>query len=170
MAIETPAYIRLLVPADAAVYRDVRLEGLKQNPEAFGSAFAFENEKPQSWFGDRIAGSEIFGAFVAGALLGVAGYRQLDGPKERHKGVLWGMYVRADSRKSGLGKRLVEAVVEHASGRVEQINLTVVAENLTAQRLYAGLGFVCYGRENRALKQDGRYYDEILMVRFLASV
>ena len=48
-------------------------------------------------------------------------------------------------------------------------NLTVVGENLSAQRLYTSLGFAEYGREARALKQNGRYYDEILMVRFLAS-
>jgi ribosomal protein S18 acetylase RimI-like enzyme len=139
VVIETPAHIRLLVPADAAAYRDVRLEGLKQNPEAFGSAFEFENEKPRSWFEERIAASEIFGAFVEDELLGVAGYRRFDGPKQRHKGLLWGMYVRAVARNSGLGKRLVETVVAHASGRIEQLSLTVVVENLAAQRLYASL-------------------------------
>jgi RimJ/RimL family protein N-acetyltransferase len=168
VVIATPAHIRLLVPADAAAYRDVRLEGLKQNPEAFGSAFEFENEKTRSWFEERIAASEIFGAFVEDELLGVAGYRRFDGPKQRHKGLLWGMYVRAVARNSGLGKRLVETVVAHASGRIEQLSLTVVVENLAAQRLYASLGFVEYGREKHALKQDGRYYDELLMVRFLA--
>jgi hypothetical protein len=29
------------------------------------------------------------------------------------------------------------------------------------------MGFVAYGHEERALKQDGRYYDEVLMVKFL---
>jgi ribosomal protein S18 acetylase RimI-like enzyme len=167
VAIETSPHIRLLVPADAALYRDVRLEGLKQNPEAFGSAFDFESDKPPSWFAERIAGSEIFGAFVEGQLLGVAGYRQFDGPKQRHKGLLWGMYVRGVARKLGLGKRLVAAVIAHAADRIEQLGLTVVVENLAAQRLYSKLGFVEYGREKHALKQDGRYYDEILMVRFL---
>ena len=28
-------------------------------------------------------------------------------------------------------------------------------------------GFVEYGFEKRSLKQDGRYYDEVLMVKFL---
>jgi RimJ/RimL family protein N-acetyltransferase len=168
VAIKTPPQIRLLVGADAAVYRNVRLEGLKQNPEAFGSSFEHENDKPLAWFEERIAQSEIFGAFVDGELLGTAGYRVQDGPKRNHKGLLWGMYVRPAARNSGLGSRLVEAVVKHASGQVELLQLTVVSENLAARRLYAGLGFVEYGREERALKQDGRYYHEILMVRFLA--
>jgi RimJ/RimL family protein N-acetyltransferase len=44
----------------------------------------------------------------------------------------------------------------------------VVGENQAAYRFYKNLGFVEYGRETKALKQDGRYYDEILMVKFLA--
>ena len=170
MAIETPAPIRLLVAADTGIYREVRLEGLKQNPTSFGSTFAFENDKPHSWFEEMITHSDIFGAFAAGELLGVAAYRRLDGPKHRHKGLLWGMYVRAVARNSGLGKRLVEAVVEHAGREVEQLNLTVAFENPAARRLYEKLGFVEFGRETRALKQDGRYYDDILMVQFLAPV
>ena len=169
MAINAPPQIRLLVGADAALYRDVRLEGLKQSPEAFGSVFEFECEKPPSWFEARIAQSEIFGAFSGGELQGIAGYRVQDGPKENHKGLLWGMYVRPAARNSGLGRLLVEAVVKRASGHVELLQLTVVSENLAARRLYESLGFAEYGHEARALKHNGRYYDEILMVRFLAS-
>jgi len=78
------------------------------------------------------------------------------------------MYVRAIARNFGLGRRLVDAVVKHASERVEQLQLAVVGENQAAYRFYKNLGFVEYGRETKALKQDGRYYDEILMVKFLA--
>jgi RimJ/RimL family protein N-acetyltransferase len=116
-----------------------------------------------------MAQSEIFGAFVDGELQGTAGYRVQDGPKENPKALLWGMYVRPAARNSGLGRLLVEAVVSHASGRVELLQLTVVTENLAARRLYESLGFAEYGREARALKQNGRYYDEILMVRFLTA-
>jgi ribosomal protein S18 acetylase RimI-like enzyme len=164
------AQIRLLAATDAARYRDIRLEGLQQNPEAFGSTFERENDEPLSWFEQRIAGARIFGAFAKGELLGVAGYMRQDGAKHHHKGLLWGMYVRSIAQKSGLGKRLVEAVVSHASEHVEQLNLTVVSENQSAQQLYASQGFVEYGREIRALRQGGRYYDEILMVKFLGPV
>jgi len=161
--------IRLLTPADAARFRDIRLEALQQNPEAFGSSFEWENGQSLAWFEERIAQSDIFGAFVDGDLVGTAGFRVQDGPKRSHKGLLWGMYVRPTARHSGLGRRLVEAVVSHASERVELLQLTVVSENRTARQLYAGLGFVEYGYEKKALKHDGRYYDEVLMVRFLAQ-
>jgi RimJ/RimL family protein N-acetyltransferase len=50
---------------------------------------------------------------------------------------------------------------------VEMVQLTVVSENEAARRLYEAMGFVEYGYERRALKHDGRYYDEVLMVNFL---
>ena len=90
-----------------------------------------------------------------------------EGTKQAHKALLWSMYVRATARNAGLGKRLVGAVLDHARGRVEQVQLSVVSENESARRLYAMLGFVEYGYEKRALRQDGRYYDEVLMVKFL---
>jgi len=58
-------------------------------------------------------------------------------------------------------------VLDHADGRVEMVQLGVVNDNKAACRLYGAMGFVEYGYEKRALKQDGRYYDELLMVKFL---
>src|ERR1700730_52507 len=85
--------IRRLETSDAALYRDIRLEALKQNPEAFGSTFERESEAPLSWFdavGDR---SDIYGAFLDGTLAGVAGFVAQESSKQAHKAVLWGMYV-----------------------------------------------------------------------------
>jgi RimJ/RimL family protein N-acetyltransferase len=43
----------------------------------------------------------------------------------------------------------------------------VVRDNEQARRLYASLEFREYGVEKNALKQDGRYYDEVLMAKDL---
>jgi ribosomal protein S18 acetylase RimI-like enzyme len=158
--------IRRLDILDAALYREIRLEALKQNPEAFGSTFERENAQPLSWFETAVGRSHIFGAFVDETLAGVAGYVVQESPKQAHKALLWGMYVRTAARNSGLGKKLVAAVLSHARGRVEMIQLAVVSENMGARQLYGALGFVEYGFEKRALKQDGRYYDKIHMVKF----
>jgi ribosomal protein S18 acetylase RimI-like enzyme len=162
-----PLQIRRLETSDTALYRNIRLEALEKNPEAFASTFERESAQPLSWFEAVVARADIFGAFLDGALVGIAGFAAPEGSKQSHKGLLWGMYVRAAARNLDLGKRLVAAVLNHARGRVEMVQLTVVNENKAACRLYGAMGFVEYGYEKRALKQDGRYYDELLMVKFL---
>ena len=159
--------IRRLTPADAALYRDIRLEGLRCNPEAFGSTFEAETAKPLTFFSERLGGSAAFGAFQDSELVGIAGLLIREGRKQGHKGLLVGMYVRPSARKAGVGRRLVETIVEFARHRVELIQLSVVSDNEPARRLYERLGFLAYGIERKALKQDGRYYDEVLMAREL---
>jgi RimJ/RimL family protein N-acetyltransferase len=161
--------VRRLLPADAARYRDIRLEGLQQSPEAFGSIYEIESAEPLSWFAERLGDSAIFGGFDGPDLLGIVGFFIKRGAKETHKGVLWGMYVRASARKTGLGRRLAEAIIDHARQRVEILQLRVVAGNEPARRLYARLGFVDYGIEKNSLKQGGRYWDEVLMAKPLAA-
>ena len=159
--------IRQLTPGDAALYRSVRLAGLKESPEAFGSTFQAEFTKPLAWFFDRVSNCEVFGAFLDAEILGIAGFAVRNEEKEAHKGLLWGMYVRPSARGAGVARRLVEAVIAHARPRVELIQLSVVVGNEQARRLYARLGFVEYGIEKKSLKHHGRYYDEILMAKEL---
>ena len=89
------------------------------------------------------------------------------GAKRAHKAVLWGMYVRRTARGTGLARGLVEAVIDHARERAVLVQLSVVSDNLVARRLYGSLGFEPYGVEARSLKVDGRYLDEVLMVKML---
>jgi ribosomal protein S18 acetylase RimI-like enzyme len=159
----TDVEIRRIISADADLYRDIRLEALQAAPEAFGSTYELERTYTVEQFADLLGRSDVFGAFRGTDLLGMAGYRTQVGPKREHKGFLWGMYVRAAARGVGVGKLLVEAVLRHARGRVELVQLSVVSDNETAQRLYRACGFVEYGHEVHALKQNGRHYDEKLM-------
>lgn len=164
-----PTRIRRLEPGDAALYRDIRLEGLREHPEAFGSTLEAESAQPLTWFSERVASSGVFGAFHGAEFVGVAGLLLRQGKKDAHKGFLWGMYVRAHARRLGVGRRLVEVLIEFARPRVELIQLAVVRGNDQARRLYESFGFVEYGVEKNALKQDGRYYDEILMAKDLRA-
>ena len=162
-------FIRQLTPGDAALYRSIRLEGLKESPEAFGSTFEAEFTKPLAWFFERLRNSVVFGAIRDAKILGVAGFAVRDGEKEAHKGLLWGMYVRPGARGAGIARRLVEAIIAYARPRVELIQLSVVVGNDQARRLYSRLGFVEYGVEKNSLKFHGRYFDEILMAKDLGA-
>jgi len=157
--------IRHLSALDAGAYRDLRLGGLRAHPEAFGASWEEEAAKPMVWFEDRLNRNVIFGGGMGAAseLGGVAGFYVPDSAKQRHKGVLWGMFVRPQARGTGLGPALVAHVLDHARATVEEVRLTVVSTNSAAIRLYERAGFERYGLEQRALKVGGDYYDEVLM-------
>jgi hypothetical protein len=44
-----------------ARYRELRLESLKNHPEAFASSCEFEEEKPISWWVERLETATVFG-------------------------------------------------------------------------------------------------------------
>jgi len=159
-----PFTIRRLEPHDAAIYRELRLEGLKNHPEAFGASWDDEIDKPDAWWTGRLESNTVFGGWIDGSrLLGVAGLQVPGAAKQRHKAILWGMYVRPDARGTGLAASLLQHVIEHARPRVEEIRLTVMASNAAAHRLYSAAGFEPYGLERRALKIGDDYYDDLLM-------
>jgi ribosomal protein S18 acetylase RimI-like enzyme len=164
----TDIEVRRLVADDAPLFRDIRLEALRLAPDAFASTFEAESAQPLSRFAERLGGSHVLGAFHAERLVGITTLIILQSAKMAHKGHLVGMYVRPEARRNGVGRSLVEAIVETARGHVEVIQLTVVAGNETARRLYAGLGFEEYGLEKKALKSADRYFDEILMAMDLS--
>jgi RimJ/RimL family protein N-acetyltransferase len=156
--------IRRLEADDAAVYRELRLEALASHPEAFGASWEDESVKPASWWTERLEANSVFGGWIDGSpLLGIAGFHVNGAAKLRHKGILWGMYVRPDARGTGLAAALVQQVIAHAQALVEEICLTVVSSNAAAYRLYSAAGFEQYGVERRALKVGNEYHDEVLM-------
>ncbi len=156
--------VRRLETPDVTSYREIRLEGLKSHPEAFSASWYDESAKPAPWWAKRLETSTVFGGWIDDSpLLGVAGFHMNGSAKLRHKGVLWGMYVRPGARGSGLAASLVQRVIAHARTLVEEICVTVVASNAAAHRLYRANGFEQYGLERRALKVGNEYHDEVLM-------
>ncbi len=161
--------VRQLSPSDAESFRELRLEGLRLNPEAFGSTYDFEKDQPLTRYSGWLTNSTVFGAFQNSHLIGTASFTQLSGLKDSHKGLLRAMYVRPTHRRSGAGRQLVQAIIELARQKVEQLQLSVVSDNQPAIRLYHSLGFRQYGLEKNALKHNNQYSDEILMSLELTS-
>jgi ribosomal protein S18 acetylase RimI-like enzyme len=80
----------------------------------------------------------VFGGFEESALLGIAGFAVPPRAKKRHKGLLWGVYVREAARGRGLGRALVVQVIEHARAHVVQLHAAVVTTNHAALGLLTG--------------------------------
>jgi ribosomal protein S18 acetylase RimI-like enzyme len=108
--------------------------------------------------------SFTIGAYDKNELAGILSFARdgADIQKLRHKAVLFRMYVSPGFRGQGIAKRLTQLVIEKALllNDLEQINLTVIANNEKAKILYENFGFVSYGREQKAIKWKDKYFDE----------
>jgi ribosomal protein S18 acetylase RimI-like enzyme len=174
MAGTTGVEIRPIRRDEAPVWRALRLEGLINHPEAFGwSAEEFDALSLSELTASIPApgGDDIlFGVYEDGALGGCAGFFRDTSLKGRHKGTLWGVYLRPALRGRGLGVALVDAVIAHAAARVELLKCVVNPENRGAWALYRSRGFATYGVEPRALRVNGRDQDDELMMLVLDRV
>jgi RimJ/RimL family protein N-acetyltransferase len=159
--------VRRLTQDDAEAFRKIRLEALENYPQAFQATYESTAELPLDAFKHRLRQYALFGGLIDDELCGFVGFYPLKNPKISHKGLLWGMYVNEKARGTGLAAAMVEAVLEHARGQVEQVMLSVITENERARRFYEKMGFEPYGLERRALRIGDRYYDEEFRVKHL---
>jgi len=164
--------IRRLSRDDAEAYAALRHEMLVAEPFAFlaspGDDVASSVERARTLFAPEADGV-VIGAFDGepdGGLVGSVGLYRERHRKASHKINVWGMYVRPDARRRGIGRRLVEAAVTHARGvpGITQVHLSVSSRANVARALYESVGFRAWGTEPRAIGHDGEFVDEHHMV------
>ncbi len=162
--------LRKLTEEDTEALWNLRLRALQDNPEAFGSTYEETLQRGKESFRQRLRQPHeqtfFLGAFEAESLVGMVGFYRESGLKGQHKGYIISMYAAPEQRRHGIGKALVAEAIAQARKipGLEQLLLAVVTTNDAARRLYRSLGFEVYGLEPRALKQDGQYWDEELMI------
>lgn len=85
--------ISRLCGRDAQCYRELRLEGLLSDPEAFGASWADEASRDVGHFAHKLEEGLIFGARANGdaRLIGSAAIRIPTAEKLKHKAALWGV-------------------------------------------------------------------------------
>jgi len=151
--------IRRLEISDAPVYRELRLRGLREHPDAFTSSFEEESVRSPVETEKRLSPTSdtlMWGAFVEGALAGVVGMTRETRLKNRHKATLVAMYVAPEYGGQGLGLALVQTVIQAAkTAQVELLVLTVTDTNRQAAALYARAGFASFGVEPDAIRVNG---------------
>jgi len=150
---------------DVSAFKHIRLEALRLHPVSFGASFEQESQKPAAFFAVCLQSNTVFGGFDRqNRLQGIIGIRFNRAPKLRHVAMLWGMYVRAEMRGTGLSLALLQSALLDA-GPDMTVKLSVVATNLSALRLYRSVGFIPWATDRRALCVDGVFHDEVLMRR-----
>ena len=161
--------IRRLGAADAESVGALRIEGLRLHPEAFTADPERDAALTQEQWRERLSQAGWFGAFRDGTLEGLAWYRAGSSFKTAHIGEFGAFYVREAARGTGAARALLEAVLEDAAGKIEQMKLAVNADNARAIKLYERLGFRTVGRIPDSIRVNGRSYDELIMLRQVST-
>lgn len=166
--------IRVLSAEDAAAYRELRLEGLRDSPATFAASYEDEIHLTTDDVAQRIAPTNhswVMGAFDADRIVGCIGWYRDRGAKVMHRSHIWGMYVVPRYRRQGVARSLVREVLSRAKAvtGVAQIELFVAWGNDSAVRLYEDLGFERVAILPNALILEGRYIDDQLFVLRIAD-
>jgi GNAT superfamily N-acetyltransferase len=149
--------VRATVLDDWQALREIRLQGLRDAPDAFGSTYARDAAFPPAEWQRRATRDGSFFAFLPDTgPAGPAGPAELAGPAEpaepaglaggyeEEPGVveLISMFVRPGARGRGVGEALVDAVAAWAANRnAASLHLWVTENNKAARRLYERCGF-----------------------------
>ena len=158
--------IRELAQADLQAYKALRDHALAHHEEAFTSDAATEARREARSYAGRLGaagdGSFTLGAFCGDALVGAITCERDPRSKVRHVGHVVGTMVRAEAQRQGVGRALVDALIERASAddELHQLTLTVTAGNDAAERLYARAGFLRFGTLPRAIRIGSRFLDK----------
>jgi ribosomal protein S18 acetylase RimI-like enzyme len=165
--------IRRVEPADMDRWFEMRIQSLKEVPDAFLASPEAELAQGLEFFRARVANganeNAIFAAFDGDTLAGSVGLVRDSHKKASHKAIIWGMYVKPEYRSRKLGARLLQTAIEFAKYPmgVEQIVLSVVTTRKEAKALYTKLGFQHWGTEPNAVRIADQVFDEDYMTLFL---
>jgi len=142
--------IEPITSRNVAVFKEIRLRALREDPHAFGSTFAHESQfdeaewlrRVERWNGERGAG---FLAVDDATPCGIAG--SLLDESDATRAQLVSMWTAPTHRQHGVGRLLVNEVLNWARTRnIRTMLLMVVSNNDSAIRFYERLGFTQTGR------------------------
>lgn len=152
-----------IIPDLWEVYKEIRLRGLQEDPQAFGRSYEEELAFPEEKWKDRAR--NFFGtlAMENGKPIGTmsAYVAEEDGRKIAN---VVGVFVTTEARGKKVGSRLMQRVLEKikSTSNVDIIRLSVNKEQKAAIGLYEKFGFQIISEENHQMG-DGIEHAEHVM-------
>ena len=135
--------------------RNIRMEALLRAPEAYSGTYAEaaarSEDEWRAWLSRP--GLTMLLAQTAQRPVGIVGGLRGDALEDHSVGWVVSMYVSADYRQQGVGRRLLQTLLDDLArdARLTRVRLNVATSQIPAQRLYASLGFVPVGEEDNEI-------------------
>lgn len=138
-----------LTPDQWKEYKALRLEALKEDPEAFGSTYEEDADKPDEEWKSRLEKAQklknywMFFAKLNGELVGMVGARETSPPDTPPIIKIYGVYVSSKVRGKGIGKKLMTYLLEEITKnpKWKKARVKVFPTQKIAINLYKSLGF-----------------------------
>ena len=169
----TTFQIKPIDPEKWAEYKKIRLEALQNDPHAFGASYDQETELPDEAWQWRLEMSRqenspsIFFAAedIQGDFVGMVGAFQIEG----NRWEMASMYVDPIARGKGIGKKLVDALLQSVEARsdISSLELMVNTKQDDAVKLYQATGFSIARTAAGQVMGNGEKHDEYVMVKNL---
>jgi L-amino acid N-acyltransferase YncA len=159
---------RKLAISDWKELKEIRLELLRDYPTNFGSSFSEEQLFSDEVWQNRLSKTTVtyYGVFDKDQLIGISVLVKNPRSKMAHSATINSVYVKPSHQYKGLAYMLLNEIFEEAKvNHIEQLTLSVVSTNERALKLYKRLGFVEYGRHPKSIQYQGKYYEQILMLK-----
>jgi RimJ/RimL family protein N-acetyltransferase len=169
--------IRQLTATDAKAFCAFRHQALKESDDpasaahlCFAVSHAEEADKTEEYYLPWFSRNIIFGILQNKELTGMATFSRLERVRQQHRGELGGMYLQPSLRGTGVADRFLQYIIDFALGEgIEQIELCVMEPNERARAFYRKHGFTDKSINQNGLKIGDRYYNDIGMVKIIAS-
>ncbi|MEL6419669.1 MAG: GNAT family N-acetyltransferase [Pseudomonadota bacterium] len=164
--------VRMLGPDDAKIWRDLRIEGIRNYPGAFLTSLDEAKAQSVEKIEIGLARKGTFAAFQDNEPVGIASILPLTNrTRTRHRAEIGAFYVRPVAQGSGVADALMLAMIDFA--RVEgiwQLELFVAETNTRGTRFYERHGFVREGRLPNAILDGDATEHDMFYVRDLRAL
>lgn len=146
---------------DAERLFELRRQALLEEPFAFLSSpeddAASSPEAVQHKLTSETDSSVVIGAFDGYKLIGMAGLARNRLIKTAHRACIWGVFVRQEYRRIGVGSQLLAVALDYARQMegVVSVYLSVSEKAVAAKQMYESAGFVVWGVEPDCIRYQG---------------
>ena len=143
-----------LQPKDWRLIREIRLEALTQEPQAFNSTFEEVSSYPESYWEEKMVSKKDIFAFAMcrNRIIGVMNLTIGEDGEAEDVAVVHGAYVTKDFRGLGIGKVLLNFLIDEVTnnnkckglfnGKPNSFEYTTVGSGDCKPESYPPLGFI----------------------------